>query len=156
MDEHPTEVAKQCGACGNVEYPCVSPAVIVRVEKNGQILLAKHAQRSQEFWTCLAGYVEVGESLEDCVHREVAEEVGVALTSLRYVVSQPWPMPRSLMLGFEASTEDTRIQVDGDEIVAGEFFSRADLAAAVSSGEVVLPGGASIARHLIERWLTAG
>ncbi|GAA3859491.1 NAD(+) diphosphatase [Tessaracoccus defluvii] len=144
-----------CVSCEALAFPRTDPCVIVAItDREDRLLLARQATWPIGRHSIIAGFIEAGESAEQACHREVAEEVGVALTSLRYVVSQPWPMPRSLMLGFEASTEDTRIQVDGNEIVAGEFFSRADLAAAVSASEVTLPGTTSIARHLIDAWFS--
>lgn len=144
-----------CVDCAALAFPRTDPCVIVAItDPEDRLLLARQATWPAGRHSIIAGFIEAGESAEQACHREVAEEVGVRLTSLRYVVSQPWPMPRSLMLGFEASTADTRIQVDGDEIVAGEFFSRADLAAAVSASEVTLPGTTSIARHLIDAWFS--
>jgi NAD+ diphosphatase len=127
LDDHPTEVARKCGVCGHVEYPGMFPAVIVRVEKEGKILLARHAQRSQEFYTCLAGYVEVGESLEKAVHREVREEVGIELDDVRYVCSQPWPYPNQLMLAFTAKWKSGDLCLQADELSDARWFDPADL-----------------------------
>jgi NAD+ diphosphatase len=127
LAEHPTEVARKCGACGQVEYPHISPAVIVRVEKDGQILLARHLQRSQEFYTCLAGYIEVGESAEACVHREVREEVGIEISDVRYVGSQHWPYPNQLMLAFAAKWASGDLRLQPDELSDARWFDPADL-----------------------------
>jgi NAD+ diphosphatase len=127
LEEHPTEAARKCGACGHVDYPGMFPAVIVRVEKDGKILLARHAQRSQEFYTCLAGYVEVGESLEEAVHREVREEVGIELDAVRYVCSQPWPYPNQLMLAFTAKWKSGELVLQPDELSDARWFDQADL-----------------------------
>lgn len=127
MEEHPVEMARHCGACGRVEYPGLTPAVIVRVEKEGKILLARHSQRSHEFWTCLAGYVEIGESLEDCVLREVREEVGIEVANVRYAGSQHWPYPNQLMLAFRADWQAGDLRLQPDEIADARWFDPADL-----------------------------
>lgn len=147
---------RRCTACGSLAFARMDPSIIVAItDPDDRLLLARNSAWPQRRVSIIAGFMEAGESAEQACYREVFEEVGVRLASLSYVSSQPWPMPRSLMLGFEARAVDSRIHVDGDEILEGAYHTRADLAAAVSSGEVVLPGGASIARHLIERWLTA-
>ncbi len=127
MEEHPTEMARQCGSCSHVEYPSLSPAVIVRVEKEGKILLARHVQRSQQFYTCLAGYIEVGESAEHCVHREVREEVGIEISSLRYAGSQHWPYPNQLMLAFTAQWQSGELHLQADELSDAQWFDPSDL-----------------------------
>lgn len=127
LEEHPTEVARKCAACGRVAYPNMAPAVIVRVEKEGQILLARHAQRLPDLWTCLAGYVELGESLEDCVRREVKEEAGIEVANVRYVASQPWPYPNQLMLGFKAAWKAGDIRLQLEELTDARWFDPADL-----------------------------
>lgn len=145
-----------CRGCGALAFPRIDPCVIVAItDPADRLLLARQSQWAARRVSVVAGFVEAGESAEQACHREAAEEVGVRLTAIRYVASQPWPLPRSLMLGFEAEAADSRIQVDGDEIAEGAYYTRADLAVAIDSGAVVLPGQTSIARHLIERWLTA-
>lgn len=146
-----------CVGCGQLLFPRIDPCVIVAItDPDDRLLLARQAQWAQRRFSIIAGFIEAGESAEQAVHRETMEEVGVRLGSLNYVSSQPWPMPRSLMLGFEARALDGHVTVDGDEIVEGDYYTRSDLAAAVSSGELILPAGASIARSLIQRWLSAG
>lgn len=146
-----------CPECGALSFPRIDPCIIVAItDPEDRLLLARQGQWESRRFSVVAGFIEAGESAEQAVHREVAEEVGVSLIDLSYVSSQPWPMPRSLMLGFEARAEDARIRVDGDEIVEGEYYTRSALAAAVDVGSVILPTRTSIARHLIERWLTAG
>jgi NADH pyrophosphatase NudC (nudix superfamily) len=149
--------ARFCGHCPRELFPRTDPAVIVAVVDDADRLLLAH----QRVWgarrySILAGFVEAGESLEQAVRREVAEEVGVAVGQIRYVASQPWPMPRSLMLGFVAHAPATGLNPDGDEIATAKWFDRAALRAAVDSGELQLPGPASIAFRLISSWLLDG
>lgn len=127
MEEHPTEVARKCAACGHVEYPSLAPAVIVRVEKAGKILLAQHVQRIPDLWTCLAGYVELGESLEDCVRREVQEEAGIEVGDIRYAGSQHWPYPNQMMVGFTAQWQAGELKLQPEELSAARWFDPADL-----------------------------
>jgi len=127
MEEHPVDVARQCGLCGHVQYPVIAPAMIVRVEKDGLILLARHVQRSHQFYTCLAGYVETGESAEDCVHREVREEAGIEICDLRYAGSQHWPYPNQLMLAFTAKWESGDLRLQEDELSDAQWFDPSDL-----------------------------
>lgn len=145
-----------CVGCGQLQFPRIDPCVIAAVtDPDDRLLLARQAQWAPRRVSIIAGFIEAGESAEQAVHRETLEEVGVRLASLSYVSSQPWPMPRSLMLGFEARAVNGELTVDGDEIVEGAYYTRADLAAAVDSGEVILPSQASIARDLIGRWLSS-
>ena len=127
LEEHPTEVARKCAACGRLEYPSLAPAVIVRVEKAGKILLAQHVQRIPDLWTCLAGYVELGESLEDCVRREVKEEAGIDVDDVRYVGSQHWPYPNQLMVGFTAQWKAGELKLQAEELSAARWFDPDDL-----------------------------
>lgn len=127
MEEHPVEVARICPACGRVEYPGLSPAVIVRVEKEGKILLARHVQRIRDIFTCLAGYVELGESLEHAVCREVREEAGIEVGDVRYVGSQHWPYPNQLMLGFAARWKSGELHIQPEELTEARWFDPVDL-----------------------------
>lgn len=149
--------ARQCPGCGRELFPRTDPAVIVAVtDPAGRLLLAR--QRVWEPGRCsvLAGFVEAGESLEQAVRREVAEEVGVQVGQVEYVASQPWPMPRSLMLGFTAQAANTDLRPDGEEIAEARWVARGEIGPAVASGELTLPGRASIAYRLIRRWLDGG
>jgi NAD+ diphosphatase len=119
--------------------------VITAVEKEGKILLAQGRLFRGPMYSVLAGFVEPGETLEECVAREVREEVGIEVTDIRYVASQPWPFPNSLMLGFEAKWAGGEIRPDPNEIVDARWFGPGELPN--------IPGRLSIARRLIDRWL---
>ena len=137
--------AKECPECGRLEFPRLSPAIIVLIEKDDTLLLARSPRFAGEFFSVLAGFVEPGESLEAAVHREVMEETGIAVTNVNYFGSQPWPFPDSLMIGFTAQYESGDIRVDGEEIIEAGWF-RADSLPKV-------PGKLSIARKLIDFFL---
>ena len=116
------ERAKKCPACGHIAYPRLSPAVITAVVKGDEILLAHYAGRRGNMYTIIAGFVEPGETLEECLIREVYEEVGVRVKNPRYLASQPWPFPNSLMIGFTAEWESGEICVDGKELSEAAWF----------------------------------
>lgn len=138
---------------GHEVFPRTDPAVIVAVhDADGRILLGANALWEKNRFSLLAGFVEPGESLEAAVIREVFEESGVVVRDPRYLGSQPWPFPASLMLGFEAMADAVGTTPDGDEIVALRWFERAELAELAAAGEIALPGATSIARAIIERW----
>lgn len=141
----PGERARRCPACRTPFYPRISPAVIVLITRGDAMLLARNASFPGAFFSTLAGFVDVGESLEETVVREVKEEVGVELKNLRYFGSQPWPFGRSLMLGFTAEYAGGDIQVDGQEIAEAGWFTPDNLPQ--------LPPRLSIARQLIDSFL---
>ncbi|MDA8369610.1 MAG: NAD(+) diphosphatase [Nocardiopsaceae bacterium] len=145
-----------CEEEGREHFPRMDPAVIMLVHREvdgvEQCLLGHNLKAPENWYSTLAGFVEPGESLEHAVIREVAEEVGVAVAEPRYLASQPWPFPRSLMLGYFARAVGEAERTDHEEISDLRWFSRPELFEATSSGEVVLPGAASIARTLIEHW----
>ncbi|MCO4203128.1 MULTISPECIES: NAD(+) diphosphatase [Aeromonas] len=133
---------------GHVVYPRISPCIIVAVRKGPAILLAahrRHYQAEDPMYTVLAGFVEAGENLEQCVAREVFEESGIRVRNVRYVASQPWPFPHSLMMGFTADYESGEIRVQDEELVAADFFEAGALPR--------LPPHGTIARRLIEQCL---
>lgn len=121
------ELAMACDQCGHRCYPRISPCIIVSIRKDDKILLAQGKHFQNNLFSTLAGFVESGESLEQAVHREVREEVGVCLKNVRYFGSQPWPFPHSLMCGFLADWDANEITIDQDEIVAADWFSPDDL-----------------------------
>ncbi|MFH8365710.1 NAD(+) diphosphatase [Streptomyces sp. NPDC018031] len=144
---------RRCPACGAEHYPRTDPAVIMLVtDDQDRALLGRQVHWPEGRFSTLAGFVEPGESIEQAVVREVAEEAGVVVDEVEYVASQPWPFPSSLMLGFMARAGSSEIHVDGEEIHEARWFSRDDLRAAFASGEVLPPTGISIAARLIERW----
>lgn len=144
---HPTETkaderAKYCPGCGLLNYPRLSPAVIVAVLKDNQILLARSQRLPARFYSVLAGFVEPGETLEQCVKREIREEVGIMVSNIRYFGSQPWPYPDSLMIAFTAQYAGGTITIDGSEILDAGWFSAGNLPS--------IPPKISIARQLID------
>ncbi len=144
-----------CTRCGEQLFPRTDPAVIVAIlDPDDRLLLARQASWPRGRASILAGFVEAGESLEQAIHREMVEEADVELHDLRYWGSQPWPTPRSLMLGFTARTRSAHVSVDGEELVQGRFWSREDVDRAVADGELVLPPGSSIAARMIDAWRT--
>ncbi|MEN0038466.1 MAG: NAD(+) diphosphatase [Cellvibrio sp.] len=114
--------AKVCSSCELRFYPRISPCMIVLVARGEELLLAHHHRASRVMYTTLAGFVEVGESVEDCIKREIMEEVGVSVGKLEYFRSQPWPFPNQLMLGFFAEYEAGEIKIDPTEIVDAKWF----------------------------------
>ncbi len=146
-------LVRHCPACGRDRFPRSDPAIIVAIlDADDRLLLGHQAVWPTGRMSILAGFVSAGESLEQAVHREVAEEAGLRLSGVRYVGSQPWPFPRSLMLGFVARAAGTGIEVDGVEIEHARWFTRDELTAAVESDEVGLPGEASIAHRIVAQW----
>ena len=147
-----------CTQCDKPQFPRTDPAVIMIVASgepgsdDERCLLGRQAAWPEGRYSTLAGFCEPGETLEDAVRREVAEEVGVRVGDVEYFGNQPWPLPASLMLGFVARADTTAIDVDGDEIEEARWFTRAEMRAGAESGELVLPGGVSISRSLVEHW----
>lgn len=157
--------ATRCTGCGREEYPRTDPAVICLVHDdvgvNGEhVLLARQPVWPPERYSVLAGFVEAGESLEACVSREIGEEVGVEVTGIRYLGSQPWPFPRSVMIGFAAAAPAGAALVPADgEIEEAHWVSRDRLRAALAAGGELpglrLPGPTSIARMMLAGWAAA-
>ena len=132
-----------CHACNRTIYPRISPAIIVAITSGGRLLLARSGRfPGRRMFSVIAGYVEPGETLEDCVRREIREEVGLEVRRIRYFGSQAWPFSGSLMVGFTAEHATGEIRVDGREILEADWFSPDDLPE--------IPGKISIARQLID------
>ncbi len=142
MSDHEKDRAKVCPDCGLVNYPKLSPSVIVLIRRGEEFLLARNANWPQGMFSTLAGFVEPGESIEQTVHREVLEEVGIRVGNLRYKGSQSWPFPNSLMLGFFADYESGDIVCQDEEISEADWFHYQALPN--------IPGGAAISRWLID------
>jgi len=136
------ERAKICPRCGLTAYPRISPAVIVAITRGEKILLARAHRFPYAMYSVIAGFVEAGESLEQCVRREIAEEVGITVKNLRYFGSQSWPFPNSLMVAFTAEHAGGEIRIDPSEIMDARWFTAADLPR--------IPDKASISRRLID------
>jgi NAD+ diphosphatase len=140
-------------ACAAEHHPRIDPAVIMRVEHQGRILLGRQKQWPVGMHSVLAGFVEPGESLEDAVRREVAEEVALQLTEVNYHSSQPWPFPSSIMLGFTAIAEGDQFRVDEHELEMARWFTREELMASPEDETFRLPRRDSIARRLVDDWI---
>jgi NAD+ diphosphatase len=142
---HPTERAKECPQCGLLHFPRLAPAIIVLVQRNREVLLARARRFETPMYSTVAGFVEPGETLEEAVTREVKEETGITVKDLQYFGSQPWPFPHSLMVGFTANYASGEITLcDGENLDVGWF---------TPDGLPQLPGGLSIARKLIDWFL---
>lgn len=137
-----TEFGMECPACRLVAYPRISPAVMVLIERGDELMLARSPHFRPGVFSALAGFVEPGETLEQCAHREVREEVGLEIENIRYFTSQSWPFPNSLMVAFFADYAGGEITPDPSEIEAAGWFSRDALPP--------LPDHVSIARQLID------
>jgi NAD+ diphosphatase len=146
QDADTGELARRCPACGRLEFPRISPAVITLIiNDKGEALLAHNKKFANRVYSLIAGFNEAGESLEATVAREIREEVGLEVKDIRYIRSQPWPFPNSLMLGFTARHAGGQIKPDGIEIEDARWFTRENLPE--------LPGNGSVARSLIGLWL---
>jgi NAD+ diphosphatase len=148
MQDKGDERAKTCPACAHLCFPRVSPAIIVGITHGDAILLCRNRRFPGSMHSIVAGFVDVGETLEQTVEREVAEEVGLQVRDIRYFGSQSWPFPSGLMLGFTAVAESGEIRVDGDEIVEAGWYTAANLP--------LIPRPGSISRRIIESLLRRG
>jgi NAD+ diphosphatase len=140
-----SERAKRCPKCGLINYPRISPAVITAIIKDNKILLAHNSGFKGNMHSVIAGFLEPGETLEECVKREIMEEVGITVKNLRYFGSQPWPFPNSMMIGYIAEYASGEILVDGVEITEAGWFDVDNLPE--------LPSKMSIARKLIDWYI---
>ncbi|MFL0798475.1 MAG: NAD(+) diphosphatase [Cellvibrionaceae bacterium] len=112
----------QCTACDARHYPRIAPCIIVLIEKDDHCLLAHNASFPEGYYSAIAGFIEAGESVEECIHREVREEAGIEVENIRYFNSQPWPFPQQLMLGFFADYKSGDVEVDGIELTDAQWY----------------------------------
>lgn len=143
--EQTTPICKRCPQCGNELYPPIAPAIIVLIRKGEEVLLVHARNFRGNFHGLVAGFIEVGETLEECVRREVREETGLEIKELRYFASQPWPYPSGLMIGFTAQYAGGSLKLQEEELSTGAFFSKDNLPE--------IPRKLSLARKLIDAWL---
>ncbi len=142
MQDKAGERAKVCPSCQHLCFPRLNPAVIVGITRGGSLLLCRNRRFPGTMHSIVAGFVDVGETLEQAVEREIAEEVGLRVRNIRYFGSQSWPFPSGLMLGFTAEAEPGEIHVDGDEIVEAGWYTAANLPP--------IPRHGSISRRIID------
>lgn len=140
-----TDISKRCTNCGKEVWPQLATAIIVLVRRGDSILLVHAHNMKGRFYGLVAGFVETGETLEECVQRELMEETGIKVRNIRYFGSQPWPYPCGLMVGFYADYAEGELRLQRSEIACGDWFSRDCLPA--------IPGKVSMARMLIDAWL---
>jgi len=141
--------------CGLHDFPRTDPAIIVLVSSEGRCLLGRQPTWSETLYSIIAGFVEPGESLEAAVAREVQEETGIRVGRVRYHSSQPWPFPRSLMIGFTATAETTAIQLNDGELADARWASREEIVRELRQGTLQLPSSISVSHRLIETWFDA-
>lgn len=144
---------RECAACGAQHFPRTDPVVIMLVTRGERCLLGRQARFPAGNYSCLAGFVEPGETVEDAVRRETFEEAGIRVGSVRYALSQPWPFPSSLMLGCVAEATTEAITIDADELEDARWFGRDELRAMLADRHpqgLRVPPPVAIARHLVE------
>lgn len=140
------ENGKICPKCGYLNYPRISPAIIVAITKEDKLLLAHNSKFTKGMYSVLAGFVEPGETFEECVAREVFEETGILVKNIKYFGSQPWPFPDSLMIGFTAEYAGGEIVEDGVEIIDAKWYRANEIPMSPSNGSVA----AKLIRNFIE------
>ncbi|NYT18810.1 MAG: NAD(+) diphosphatase [Methanosarcinales archaeon] len=141
----PEETGMQCNSCEHIVYPRISPAVIILIEREDHLLMARSKHFPEGIYGLVAGFVEAGETIEHAAHREIKEEVGVSVKDLNYFASQPWPFPSSLMIGFTANFAEGEIDIDVNEIEDAAWFHVDDIPK--------LPEKKSISRALIDHFI---
>jgi NAD+ diphosphatase len=150
---------RKCPNCGAEHYPRVDPVVIMLAEHDGRVLLGRQPQYPQGRYSALAGFVEPGESIEEAVARELMEEAGVAVRDVRYVASQPWPFPGSLMIACLASADSDALRLDAEELEDAFWATRAEVDAALAGDPAApfqAPPAFAIANTLLTRWSEGG
>jgi NAD+ diphosphatase len=146
--------SRRCGSCQAAHFPRINPAVIMAIWHDQRLLLGRRRGRPPGNFSCIAGFVDPGESIEEAVAREALEEVGVVVDEVRYYASQPWPLSASLMIGCFAHAASDEAQVDDLEIAEARWFTREEVQAALDgdSTELVFPAPVAIAHHLVKGW----
>lgn len=145
-----------CPACGAEHYPRSDPVVIMLAEHDGRLLLGRQPHYPEGRYSALAGFLEPGESIEYAVARELKEEAGIDVRNVRYICSQPWPFPSTLMIGAYAMADDDRLTIAHDELDDARWFSRDEVVGALAndaSAPFQAPPRSAIARTLLERWV---
>ena len=140
-----SDIGKKCPECRQEFYPHISPAIIVRIQMEDSILMVRAKNFRGNYYGLVAGFLEAGETLEECVHREVWEETGIRIKNVKYFGSQPWPYPSGVMIGFTADYESGERKLQAEELSAGDFFTKENLPE--------IPKKLSLARKLIDDWL---
>lgn len=136
LNEHSSLTARCCPECGSIIFPRIEPCIIVLVNKGDKILLARHVQRNQNIYACIAGFMEAGETAEQAVAREIMEETGIEVKNIKYFGSQSWPFPSQLMLGFTAEYESGELKLQEDELSDAGWFDRDDCPASPQPGSI--------------------
>jgi NAD+ diphosphatase len=136
LEDDPVQTARVCPKCGHHFFPQIEPAIIVLITDGDRLLLVRHSQRIQNLYACISGFIELGESAEQCVAREVREEVGLEVRNIRYVGSQSWPFPDRLMLAFRAEYAGGDMHLQKEEIAEAHWFKRDALPTIPKPGSV--------------------
>lgn len=137
LEDRQQPTARRCPKCGNTIFPRIEPCIIVVITReDGKILLARHVQRNQDIFACIAGFVEAGETLEQAVRREIREETGLEVTNVQYFGSQSWPFPSQLMVGFTAEYADGDLTLQADELSDARWFERDNCPASPRPGSI--------------------
>jgi NAD+ diphosphatase len=148
--------SRKCGHCGAEHYPRVDPVVIMLADHDGRLLLGRQPHYPPGRYSALAGFVEPGESIEAAVARELREEAGIVVTGVRYLCSQPWPFPSSLMIGAHAVAANGALTIDANELDDARWFTREEVVSALGNepdSSFLPPPRSAIARTLLERWV---
>ncbi|MEN0064950.1 MAG: NAD(+) diphosphatase [Myxococcota bacterium] len=148
---------RQCPSCGKEHFPRVEPVIIALVTHGDAVLLGRGPKWPERFFSCLAGFVEPGETIGDATRREVFEEAGVTVDDVSYLFGQPWPFPASLMLGVQAEARDRAVRVDGVELAEARWFTREEVQAMLAGThpDVRPPFPIAVAHHLLRHWVTS-